>query len=333
MAARLRFGILGTGGMSHGHARAILDRDDATLAAIADPSDNAMDALVARVVPAGMAPPARFHDLEALIAHGIDALVIVTPHTQHAGQIERALMAGIHVLCEKPLATTAADARRAIDAAAAHRRVLAIGYQRHGQAQFRQARELVVSGTLGDIRLISVLIAQDCLENFIPGSSWRADPALSGGGHFIDTGSHIVDQMLWISDLEPERVYAEIDNFGTDVDVVTAASIKFTNGARASFAATSLSGESWREELTFYGTKGTMRIGRADGLSYQLKGGDRIFPRAASAPDVRPIDDFIDVIRGRRPEPQAPSVCGLRVAQVTEAAYRSAASGRPELVG
>ena len=109
--------------------------------------------------------------------------------------------------------------------------------------------------------------------------------------------------------------------------------IKFTNGARASFAATSLSGESWREELTFYGTKGTMRLGRADGLSYQLKGGDRIFPRAATAPDVRPIDDFVEVIHGRRPEPQAPSVCGLRVAQVTEAAYRSATSGRPEPVG
>lgn len=333
MAARLRFGILGTGGMSHGHARAILEREDAMLEAIADPSDGAMDALVARVVPPGMAPPARFHDLDAMVAHGIDALVIVTPHTQHAHQIATALRAGIHVLCEKPLATTAADARRSMDLAAAHGRVLAIAYQRHGQAQFRQARDLVRSGTLGDIRLITVLIAQDCLENFIPGSSWRADPALSGGGHFIDTGSHVVDQMLWVSGLEPERVYAEIDNFGTDVDVVTAASIKFTNGARATFAATSLSGEAWREELTFYGTKGTMRLGRADGLSYQLMGGDRVFPRAASMPDVRPVDDFVEVVRGRRPEPQAPAACGLRVVLVTEAAYRSAVSGRPEPVG
>ena len=333
MAERLRFGILGTGGMSHGHGRAILDRGDAKLTAIGDPSDAAMDAFEARVVPNGMERPSRFHDLKGMIAHGIDALVIVTPHTQHAEQIATALAAGVHVLCEKPLATTAADARRSMELAASNDRVLAIGYQRHGQAQFRQARELVGSGVLGDIRLISVLIAQDCLENFIPGSSWRANPALSGGGHFIDTGSHIVDQMLWISNLEPERVYAEIDNYGMDVDVVTAASIKFTTGARATFAATSLSGESWREELTFYGTKGTMRLGRADGLSYQLKGGDRIIPRSASAPDVRPVDDFVDVIVGRRPEPQAPAICGLRVAQVTEAAYRSAASGRPEAVG
>jgi predicted dehydrogenase len=96
--------------MSHGHARAVLDREDSTLVAIADPSDRAMDSFVSGVVPAGLEPPARFHDLEALISHGIDALVIVTPHTQHASQIERALVSGIHVLCEKPLATTAADA-------------------------------------------------------------------------------------------------------------------------------------------------------------------------------------------------------------------------------
>ena len=333
MTTVIRFGILGTGGMSHGHARAILEREDANLVAIADPSDGAMEALVARVVPEGVAPPARFHSLEAMIDFGIDALVIVTPHTQHAGQIEAALVAGVHVLCEKPLATRAVDARRSIDLAREHGRVLAVAYQRQGQAQFRHARELVASGTLGDIRLISVLIAQDCLENFIPGSTWRADPALSGGGHFIDTGSHIVDQMLWISDLVPERVYAEIDNFGTDVDVITAAAIKFTNGARATFAATSLSAEAWREELTFYGTLGTMRLGREDGLSFQLKGGERVVPLGSEVRDVRPVDDFVEVVLGRHTEPQAPAVCGLRVAQVTEAAYRSAASGRPEAVG
>jgi predicted dehydrogenase len=162
---------------------------------------------------------------------------------------------------------------------------------------------------LSDIRLISVLIAQDCLQNFISGSSWRADPSLSEGGHFMDTACHIVDQMLWISDFDPERVYAEMDKHGTDVDVVTAPSIGFTNGARATFAPTSLGAGSWREALTFYGTNRTMRIGRADGLSYQLRGGDQILPRAASAPDVRPIDDFVEIVSGRKAGPRTPPVC------------------------
>ena len=76
-----------------------------------------------------------------------------------------------------------------------------------------------------------------------------------------------------------------------------------------------------------------MRLGRADGLSYQVKGGDLVFPRGAGARDVRPLEDFIAAIRGEVAGPQAPAVCGLRVAQVTEAAYRSAVSGRPEPVG
>lgn len=334
MKEPLRFGILGTGGISAGHARDILNRDDATLVAIADVSTDAMEGFVGRVIPLGSPHPAQFTSLEAMVAGShLDAVIIATPHTQHAPQIEIALNAGLHVLCEKPLATTAADARRVLDLAEKKSRTLAIGYQRHGQSQFRLARHLVHSGTLGDLRLITVLIAQDCLENFRPGASWRADPALSGGGHFIDTGSHIVDMMLWVSGLEPERVYAEIDQFGTDVDVITAASIKFTNGARATFAATSLSAEPWREELTFYGTEGVMRLGRADGLSYQVKGGDLVFPRAASARDIRPLEDFVAAIHGEVPGPQAPAVCGLRVAQVTEAAYRSAVSGRPEPVG
>ncbi len=137
--------------------------------------------------------------------------------------------------------------------------------------------------------------------------------------------------MLWVSGLEPEQVYAEIDNFGTEVDVITALSMRFTNGARGTFAATSLSAEPWREEFSFYGTEGVMNI-RADGLSYQQKGGDKIYPRSEGR-DVRPVENFIAAIRGEVPAPQAPPVYGLRVAQVTEAAYKSAHSGRPERVG
>jgi predicted dehydrogenase len=102
MAERLLFGVLGTGGMSHGHGRAILDRDDATLTAIGDPREKALDAMRSRVVPTGFARPARFHDLDALTSHGVDAVVIVTLQTQYAGQVVKALASGVHVLCERP---------------------------------------------------------------------------------------------------------------------------------------------------------------------------------------------------------------------------------------
>ena len=333
--APLRFGIAGAGGMGVSHAREILQRQDATVAALCDTSAAALDRAVGRLhgpaAGGGAGAPARFDSLEAMLGGAdLDAVVVATPHTEHAAHIRLALEAGKHVLCEKPMATTAAAARAAIDLAAGRGLTLAIAYQRHGQARYKQAREVVAGGLLGDLRLVTVLIAQDCLANFLPGASWRADPALSGGGHFMDTGSHIVDMLLWVSGLEPESVYAQIDNYGTLVDVITALTLKFTNGAVGTFAATSLSAEPWREELSFYGTQGVLNI-RADGLRYQIKGGDTIIPRAAGR-DVRPIEDFVAAVRGAVPAPQAPPVYGLRVAQVTEAAYASVRSGQPERV-
>jgi predicted dehydrogenase len=333
----LRFGILGTGGMGITHAREILAHPEATVVALCDASEAALEQAESRLYgDRGSATtsvrPARFTSLEQMLGGAnLDAVVVATPHTQHTEHIHHSLEAGKHVLCEKPMATTAADARAAIELAERRGRVLAIAYQRHGEARYKKAHEIVASGVLGDIRLITVLIAQDCLRNFIPGATWRADPVLSGGGHFMDTGSHIVDMLLWVSNLEPESVYAQIDNHGTLVDVVTALTLKFTNGAAGTFAATSLSAEPWREEFSFYGTEGVLNI-RSDGLRYQTKGGDTIIPRIEGR-NVRPIENFIAAIKGEVPAPQAPPIYGLRVAQVTEAAYKSAKSGQAERVG
>jgi predicted dehydrogenase len=333
-SAPLKFGILGTGGMGISHSREILARPDATVTALCDVNDAALDRATERLglnAP-GAAQPQRYTSLERMLGDGdVDAVVISTPHTQHTEHIRLSLEAGKHVLCEKPMATTAADARAAMQISEQKGVTLAIAYQRHGEARYRKAYDIVQSGILGDLRLVTVLIAQDCLHNFIPGATWRADPTLSGGGHFMDTGSHIVDMMLWVSNLEPEQVYAEIDNHGTLVDVITALSMRFTNGARGTFAATSLSAEPWREEMSFYGTEGVLNI-RTEGLSYQTKGGDKVYPRTEGR-NTRPVENFIATIRGEVQAPQAPPIYGLRVAQVSEAAYKSAQSGRPEKVG
>jgi predicted dehydrogenase len=321
--------------MGIAHAREILRRPDAAVAAVCDVNDAALDRAAAQLYGA-TAPPdgraRRFTSLERMLGEcELDAVVIATPHTQHAAHVQACLEAGRHVLCEKPMATTAADARAALDLASRKGLTLAIAYQRHGQTRYKKAHEIVASGQLGDVRLVTALIAQDCLHVFLPGRTWRGDPALSGGGHFMDTGSHIVDMMLWISGLEPATVYAQIDNFGTLVDVVTALTLRFTTGAAGTFAATSLSAEDLREEFHFYGTEGVLHL-RSDALQYQRKGGDSIVPRIEGR-DVRPVEDFIAAIRGEVPAPQAPPIYGLRVAQVTEAAYKSARSGQPERVG
>ena len=327
MAERLRFGIVGTGGMGGHHARELHKRQDATVAALCDTSEQALIRAAGWFAEHG-AHPARYTDLAAMLAaEHLDGVVIATPHTQHTRHITAALNAGCHVLCEKPMATAAAAARAVTELAETKGRVLAIAYQRHGDPFYRRAHEIVASGVVGAIRLITVLIAQDCLENFLPGRTWRADPALSGGGHFMDTGSHIVDMLLFVSGLQPASVFANIDNYGTQVDVLTALSIRFEGGAVGTFAATSLSPE-WREEFSFYGDHGVLNL-RGD-MTLHLKGKEPE-KQGPSGAEVIPTANWLAAIRGEG-KVQAPPIYGLRVAQISEAAYASQKSGQNEPV-
>ncbi|MBM3265503.1 MAG: Gfo/Idh/MocA family oxidoreductase [candidate division Zixibacteria bacterium] len=328
--SQVRIGIIGAGGMGNHHTRELTRRPDTVVTAMCDTSEASMDRLVETMGAAG-ANVHRYNSVDALLAREkLDGVIIATPHTHHAEQVRACLKAGLHVLCEKPMATTAKDARDFIAWSEESKKILAVAYQRHGDGKFMKARELIQEGYIGDVRLIHVVIAQDCLDIFKPGASWRADPVLSGGGHFMDTGSHINDIMLWTTGLEPQKVHAFINQEGTLVDVVTAVAIEFTNGGVGSMSFTSLSPE-WREEFTFYGTEGTMRFGAAEPLRVHRRGEDIILPRTPGSGKT-PALNFIDAILGLAPV-QAPPICGLRVAQLTEAAYKSAQSGKPEPVG
>ncbi len=327
MANPLRIGIVGTGGMGGHHARELQQRSDARVVALCDVAEASLNRAAEAFASHGE-HPSLYRDLPAMLAgQELDGVVIATPHTQHTHHITLALEAGCNVLCEKPLATEAAAARAVMELAERRGRVLAIAYQRHGDPFYRRAHEAVASGALGPLRLITVLIAQDCLGNFLPGRTWRADPALSGGGHFMDTGSHIVDMLLFVSGLQPAAVFANIDNHGTDVDVLTALSLRFEGGAVGTFAATSLSPE-WREEFSFYGEQGVLNL-RGD-LTLHLRGArpEKLEP---SGPTVTPVANWIAAIRGEA-QVQAPPLYGLRVAQISEAAYASQRSGVNEPV-
>ena len=328
--SKIQIGIIGTGGMGNHHARELLRRSDVRVTAVCDTSEASLDRL-AETVGTASARLNRYDSVDALLAcESLNAVVIATPHTDHADQVRACLQNGLHVLCEKPMATTTRDARAFIKTAEENGKILAVAYQRHGEGKFIRAREMIRNGVIGDVRMVHVIIAQDCLSIFQPGASWRADPALSGGGHFMDTGSHINDILLWTTGLEPKQVHAFISQEGTLVDVNTSISVEFTNGAVGSLSYTSQSPE-WREEFTFYGSEGVMRFGAAEPLMVHRNGEDIILPRAALG-GKPPAQNFIDAIQGHAAV-QAPPICGLRVAQLTEAAYASAKSGKSEPVG
>jgi predicted dehydrogenase len=323
---KVRVGIIGAGGMGRGHGARIHSRPEAQVTALCDTSEQALKSAKERIFPGGGEAPTYSDWREMLAQETLDAAVVSTPHTQHYEQVKGCLGKGLHVLVEKPMTTKAAHARELMGLAESKGKKLAIAYQRHSSPVYRLARQIVHDGTIGEVKFISALIAQDCRDNFARPESWRSDPELSGGGHFMDTGSHVVDIILWISGLRPAEVHAFVDNTGLKVDILTAVAIKFDNGALGTFAATGLSPE-WREELSFYGANGVLNL-RGDGFSYQARGGDVIMPRQFPFAGTSPADNFIDAICGKE-EVLAPPICGVRVAELTESAYESARTGAP----
>jgi predicted dehydrogenase len=176
---------------------------------------------------------------EAARPDGIEAVTIVTPNHVHFGAAKVFLEAGIHVICDKPLTSTLADARAlaAIKPAKGAKFLLTHNYT--GYPLVRQARELVKSGALGPIRVVQVEYPQDWLSTPAdPGNkqaAWRTDPKRSGAGGAIgDIGTHAYNLVRFITGLKTEAVSADLQSFvkGRKVDDNVHILLRFRGGAR-----------------------------------------------------------------------------------------------------
>lgn len=183
-----RLGFLGVGWIGR-HRMAAMLATGAVAAAVADPSPEAVAA--ARE----LAPEVAVVDsLEAMLALGLDGIVIATPSALHAEQSIRALEAGTAVFCQKPLGRSAAEARAVVAAARAADRLLGVDLSyRHTGGMVRIA-DLIRSGALGHVFAVDLVFH----NAYGPGQPWFFDRAHSGGGAVIDLGVHLVDLALWI---------------------------------------------------------------------------------------------------------------------------------------
>src|SRR5256885_4559915 len=124
---------------------------------------------------------------EAAREDGVEAVAIVTPNHLHAPVATAFLRAGIHVICDKPLATTVAAARDLVRLTKETGKLFAVTYNYSGYPMARQARAMVAAGELGDIRVVQVEYAQDWLTERLEATgqkqaAWRTDPAQAGAG-------------------------------------------------------------------------------------------------------------------------------------------------------
>ncbi len=200
-SGRLRWGVAGCGWVARDHVAPALAADpSSTVVALLDPAPGARDALAASVVTAGGEEPGvSTADPSAFTAAGLDAVYVAAPNHLHRRLVETAASAGVPVLCEKPMATTAADARAMVDACER----AGVGYatafdQRHHPAHVALA-EMVAAGELGTVT--AVRIAYGCWTDpaWRPETSpegydnWRADPSRAGGGALVDLAPHGLD--------------------------------------------------------------------------------------------------------------------------------------------
>ncbi|MEM1602441.1 MAG: Gfo/Idh/MocA family oxidoreductase [Candidatus Bathyarchaeia archaeon] len=329
MSAPIKVGIVGCGSISWEHVRrlSLLGKDEAHISALCDIDRQRAEKLAEyvniyrNIAPKPLGPDNIFEDYDNMLEESdLNAVIICTPHALHYEQTIKAFRRNLHVLVEKPMAVSVKEAEEMVKEAASRKLVLTVGYQRHCQPEYYYARKKILSGELGEPHIIVGWLVQ----NLVAAGRFYLDPKMSGGGQIKASGTHLIDAILWITDLEPVRVKALMDRAGLPADIYAVLAVELSNGALASIA---ISGGHTRphtgvtDEVRVWCSKGAIHI--VDGSVYVEDSQSNItkidrgmLPRPSPNPDV----NFIRTILGKE-ENLIPGICGLRATKLEEMAY------------
>ncbi len=203
MAKKLRIGIIGTGGIANGkHMPSLAKLETVEMVAFCD----VVEAKAAEAAQKYGTPDAKVYtDYKQLLEDGsIDVVHVCTPNDSHAEISIAALEAGKHVMCEKPMAKTAADARRMVEAAKRTGKKLTIGYNNRYRSDSQYLHKVCRSGELGEIYFAK---AHAIRRRAVPTWGVFLDEEKQGGGPLIDIGTHALDLTLWMmNNYKPKAV-------------------------------------------------------------------------------------------------------------------------------
>jgi predicted dehydrogenase len=343
----LRVGVIGLG-VGKGHIRSYRMHPAAEVVAIADP-----DAERRQAIGAEYEIPDRYEDAVTMLEdQDLDIVSICTPNKFHKDLAISALETGCHVLCEKPMAMNAEEARQMNETAERTGRRLMINFSYRFSDQSQALKRQVDAGLLGEVYFgRTIWLRRRNLPRF---GGWFGQKALAGGGPLIDLGVHRLDLALWLMGYpKPEWVMgATYDPIGSamareeekdfDVEDLAVAMIRFDNGASLELEA-SWAGhisESELMETRLFGTKGGL-VQRNVGGGYEFEA--EIFTHQNGCPfDMKlqpPVPDakpsqhhFIDCIL--RDEPHtATGEEGETVMKLLDTIYRSAEEKTPLQIG
>ena len=359
MSAPIRVGVVGTSWWADlMHLPSLTSHPDAVAAAVCG-----RDRARAEAVAAKFGAAAAYTSHEAMIDEaGLDAVIVATPDDVHAAPASRALARGLHVLCEKPLARTAAEARAMCELAERAGVVNMVFFTYRWVPAYRFLRDLVAAGRIG--RPLSFALAFVNGYGLRPGYAWRYD-ARRSAGVVADLGAHMIDLVRWVLGDEVARVSASLSTFAVhagpphepagampQANDSALVALELAGGAHGTLYCSSvarLGDQGSSKQITLRGDQGTIEASiTLDGADVRLAGSDGRPAERLALPreyGAHPSGDtvalfreqpigvraFVDaIIAGSRPRPSFDD--GWRVQEVIDAAQRSAASGRWEEV-
>ncbi|MCY4442193.1 MAG: Gfo/Idh/MocA family oxidoreductase [Deltaproteobacteria bacterium] len=351
MTKRVRCAVIGAGWWgTTAHIPALLRHPGADLCCV-----HHRDRQVAQRIARDFAVPCAAASVEeALDREPLDAVVISSTPNVHYAQATAALQRGLHVLIEKPMTITAAEAGELVSLADRQGVHFLLSGPWHYTAHAATAQRLVRSGALGDIKMISVLMTNFCIgiyrglpweqvfagsDNFEsqppylpPEPASFADPAVSGGGQIYTQVAHVGAYLAFLTGADPRAVFARFDNYDTEVDVYDSINATWSGGTLVSIASTGAPMPGERTfEVRVFGTEamlflelwhGTMRMYGASGAphDYAPLAEEEIYPLHA------PAENLVDVVAGVAPN-RSPATLGWSAMKLIEAACESARSG------
>ena len=321
----LRWGIVGLGRAADTLVTpAILADQNSRLVAVVSRDQKKADAFAERHGGAAAGT-----DYEAMLANpDVDVVAITSPNALHPEQAIAAARAGKHVFSDKPLASTAADAERVLEACAAAGVRIGMDFQTRHHACFQEARQVIESGKIGEILAIQV----DASPGDAPLGGWRTNPELAGLGAVNNIAVHIYDVLRFLVGAEVTEVSAMFEVGREEaLERLPMVLMRFENGALA-FANGNQRTPFPLNDIVIYGS-----TGRIDGRSItrpQTEGqmrivtaaGERTGQYASHDAYIRTVRAFTEaVLAGRDPNPSG--LDGLRSVQLTDAIRRSAREG------
>lgn len=267
---RLKLGMVGGGqGAFIGGVHRIAARIDGRFDLVAGALSSNPERAAASAADLGIAPErsyASYEDMakaEAARPDGIDAVAIVTPNHMHAAPAIAFLKAGIHVICDKPLAATQEQADEIAKAVEEANVQFVLTHNYTGYPLIRQARAMVARGELGRLRVVQAEYAQDWLtepsEEDNKQAAWRTDPDQAGAGAIGDIGTHAFNLLSFVTGLKPEALSADLHSMvpGRRVDDNAHILLRLQDGARGMVWASQVAvGNENALRLRVYGDKG-----------------------------------------------------------------------------